>query len=105
MEDRSQQHLERDRSRLRKAERIQPSGIRNRHRRASAAQKEAERMTERGKEILARLTRRERELVVRLAETGSTNREIAQHFGIKEQDVKNRLRILYDKTGMDTRVK
>ncbi|MGE0816286.1 MAG: LuxR C-terminal-related transcriptional regulator [Vicinamibacterales bacterium] len=49
------------------------------------------------------LTVRERQLV-RVLQAGSTNREIAERLGLREQTVRNRLSVIYAKLGVRNRL-
>ena len=42
--------------------------------------------------------------IVELVGEGLKNREIGKMLGVTEQAIKNRLRVIYDETGMDNRV-
>lgn len=60
-------------------------------------------MTETGARFHASLTPKER-LICPLVATGLPNKLIAWELGTNEQVVKNYLRFMYQKAGMDTRV-
>lgn len=61
-------------------------------------------MTETGKRVWDSLTKREKEFVIVFVDKASTNKVLAQHFGTTEQVIKNRLRFIFDKTGMSNRM-
>lgn len=42
--------------------------------------------------------------IISLLAAGHTNREIGAFFGVTEQAIKNRMRSIYNKTGMGSRV-
>jgi DNA-binding NarL/FixJ family response regulator len=42
--------------------------------------------------------------IIELVSQGMKNREIAPHVGTTEQVIKNYLRVIYDKTGMEDRL-
>jgi DNA-binding CsgD family transcriptional regulator len=50
------------------------------------------------------LTKREKE-VVEWVVTGLSNREVAQLMGLNEQVVKNYLKVIYEKMGVESRVR
>ena len=56
-----------------------------------------------GKRGPVRLARRERQILDLLVE-GCTNKEIAARLGVSDQTIKNRLTVLYQKTGVSGRV-
>jgi DNA-binding NarL/FixJ family response regulator len=56
-----------------------------------------------GKQTPFRLAARERQIVDLLVE-GCTNKEIASRLSVSDQTVKNRLTVLYRKTGVSGRV-
>jgi len=50
------------------------------------------------------LTEREKAIIRFIAENACSNKFAAEHFGMKEQTIKNHLRKIFDKTGMSTRL-
>lgn len=47
---------------------------------------------------------RHQEQIAGMVSTGLRNKDIALHFGVTEQAIKNALRAIYDETGMGNRV-
>ena len=60
-------------------------------------------LTKTGASVLTRLTMKEKEVITLLGE-GMVNRDIAVQLGTSEQVIKNVLRLIYWKTGMDNRL-
>jgi DNA-binding NarL/FixJ family response regulator len=50
------------------------------------------------------LTEQEKAIIQFVAENACSNKVAAEHFGMKEQSIKNRLRRIFDKTGVSTRL-
>ena len=59
-------------------------------------------MTKRGQEVLASFTPKQQQLVL-LVSLGMSNKAIAEHVSCSEQAIKNCLRSIFDKAGVNSR--
>lgn len=61
-------------------------------------------MTDTGRRVWNSLTNKEKETVTAFAMKVCTNKILAEHFNTTEQVIKNRFRVIFDKTGMSNRM-